>query len=93
MISLELSEAEKKDLTEDEIELAMARKLEILILPHLRRKMQFFYAGWNLEGKKEAYHEPIDKDELEKRLNESNPTSIPTVCKPILSLRYIVSSS
>lgn len=38
MIKLNLNEKEKKNLTEEEKEIAMARKLEILILPVLKEK-------------------------------------------------------
>ena len=41
MINIKLTEKEKQGLTEEEIEIAMARKLEILILPHLRRNIKF----------------------------------------------------
>ena len=37
MIKLDLSTEEMKDLTHEEIEIAKARKLELLILPYLRR--------------------------------------------------------
>ncbi len=85
MIDLRLSEKEMKNLTEEEIEIAKARKLEILILPLLRRHMQFFYAGGNLQGKAKAYREPIDEQELEQTMhNRSN--NIPTVCKPLCEM-------
>ena len=52
MIKLELSDEEKKGLTEDECEIAMARKLEILLIPYLRRNIDFFYAGANIPKNK-----------------------------------------
>ena len=42
MIDIQLNDKEKQNLTEDKIEIAMARKLEILVLPHLRRNIRFF---------------------------------------------------
>jgi hypothetical protein len=51
-------------LTNDELEIAMARKLEFLILPHLRRNINFFYAGANIPKKSEAYNQPIKESEL-----------------------------
>ena len=51
MINLRLNNEESKNLSEEEIEIAMARKLEILILPYLRRNINFFYAGGDLKGK------------------------------------------
>ena len=86
MIDLKLSEEEKKNLTEDEIEIAMARKLEILILPMLRRNIDFFYAGWNLKGKANAYKNPMDKEAFEKTLKENPKENIETVCKPLCDM-------
>lgn len=85
MIKLDLNKKEKKNLTEDEIELAMARKLEILILPILRRNMEFFYAGGNLKGKANAYRNLTDKTKIEQVLNEKRE-NIPTVCKPLCNM-------
>lgn len=85
MIKLNLNEKEKENLTEDEIELAMARKLEILILPILRRNMDFFYAGGNLKGKANAYRNPTDKIKIEQSL-KSKKENIPTVCKPLCNM-------
>lgn len=85
MIKLNLNEEEKENLTEDEIELAMARKLEILILPILRRNMDFFYAGGNLKGKANAYRKPIDKIKIEQSL-KGKKENIPTVCKPLCNM-------
>ena len=86
MIDLSLSENEKKNLTEDEIEVAMARKLEILILPVLRRNMRFFYAGGDLKGKANAYRNPMDKEEVEDVLKSRTNDNIETVCKPLCDL-------
>ena len=85
MIDLKLSADESKGLTEDEIEIAKARKLEILILPFLRRNMQFFYAGGNLQGKAKAYREPMDEQTLEETIQNKN-NNIPTVCKPLCEM-------
>lgn len=85
MIKLNLNEKEKENLTEDEIELAMARKLEILILPILRRNMDFFYAGGNLKGKANAYKNPMNKTKIEQALNKKEE-NIPTVCKPLCNM-------
>lgn len=85
MIKLNLNEKEKENLTEDEIELAMARKLEILILPILRRNMDFFYAGGNLKGKANAYRNPTNKTKIEQALNKKGE-NIPTVCKPLCNM-------
>ena len=81
MINLELTEKEKQGLTEDEIEIAMARKLEILVLPHLRRNIKFFYAGGDLIGKSKAYNEVQKKEDLEQIMNSNK--NMATVCKPI----------
>lgn len=85
MIDLKLSKKEMKNLTEEEIEIAKARKLEILILPLLRRNMQFFYAGGNLQGKAKAYRQPIDEQALEQTIQNRN-NNIPTVCKPLCEM-------
>lgn len=85
MIKLNLNEKEKENLTEDEIELAMARKLEILILPILRRNMDFFYAGGNLKGKANAYRNPTEKIKIEQSL-KGKKENIPTVCKPLCNM-------
>lgn len=81
MIDLKLSKDERKNLSEDEIEIAMARKLEILILPIVRRNLKFFYAGGDLKGKAKAYRENLAKDEIQKVLETRNG-NIATVCKP-----------
>ncbi len=82
MINLELSENERKNLSEDEIELAKARKLEILLIPIIRRNFQFFYAGGDLKGKAKAYRETLSKEKLESGLKSKNK-NIATVCKPL----------
>ena len=81
MINIKLTEKEKQGLTEEEIEIAMARKLEILILPHLRRNIKFFYAGGDLKGKAQAYREIQNEEDLENALNSNE--SLSTVCKPL----------
>ena len=85
MIALELNKDEMKNLTEEEIEIAKARKLEILILPILRRNLQFFYAGGDLKGKAKAYRQPLDKQMIEETI-ESKNKNIPTVCKPLCQM-------
>ncbi len=85
MIELKLDKDEMKNLTEDEIEIAKARKLEILILPILRRNLDFFYAGGNLKGKAKAYRQPLDKETVEQAV-ESKSNNIPTVCKPLCEM-------
>lgn len=84
MIKIELTEKEKQELTEDEIELAIARKLEIMILPHIRRNMQFFYAGGDLKGKANAYREKYNVEQLEEAIKKEKPFD--TVCKPLCDL-------
>ncbi len=64
----------------------MARKLEILILPYLRRNINFFYAGGDLKGKAKAYKEELKQTELEKMINEKSNNTIPTVCKPFCEM-------
>lgn len=86
MIDLRLTKQEKKDLTEDEIEIAMARKLEILILPQLRRHIRFFYAGGNLKGKAKAYKDSHDIGDIEEVLNSDKGEIISTVCKPVCTM-------
>lgn len=85
MIKLDLNEKEKRNLTEDEVEVAKARKLEVLILPILRRNMEFFYAGGNLKGKASAYRKPTSKDEIEQVLRDKKG-NIATVCKPLCNM-------
>ena len=85
MIKLDLNEKEKRNLTEEEKEIAMARKLEILILPVLRRNMDFFYAGGNLKGKAKAYRNPTSKDVTEQALKDKKG-NIATVCKPLCNM-------
>lgn len=81
MIDLRLTVQEKEGLTEDEIELAMARKFEAMLLPHLRRDIAFFYAGGNLKGKSKAYNAEITKEEIEDLI--ASDAKLPTVCKPL----------
>lgn len=82
MIKLNLSTKENHNLTKDEIEIAKARKLEFLILPHLRRNINFFYAGANIPKKSEAYNQPIKETELSEAISGKTP-SLPVVCKPL----------
>lgn len=81
MIDLELSSQEMKDLTDDQKEIAKARKLEIMILPYLRRNLKFFYAGGNLKGKANSYRTKMDKNKLEVDVKSKKVNS--TVCKPL----------
>lgn len=85
MISLELSDKEKENLTYDEIEVAKARKLELLILPHLKRNINFFYAGANIPKKYEAYNTQMDTQVLEENIR-NNASSLPAVCKPLCDM-------
>jgi hypothetical protein len=82
MIKLDLSTKECYNLTKDETEIAMARKLEFLILPHLRRNINFFYAGANIPKKSEAYNQPISENELTRAVSRESST-LPVVCKPL----------
>lgn len=86
MINLSLTQNEQKNLSKDEIEIAMARKLEILMLPHLRRHISFFYAGGNLKGKAQAYREVMDKKKIEDIINKNTKDIVPTVCKPLCEM-------
>lgn len=81
-MEIDLNEKEKQNLTEDEQEIARARKLELLILPILRRNMKFFYAGGNLQDKAKAYREQIDINEIEQAL-QNKEKNIAIVCKPL----------
>ena len=85
MINLDLSTKEKSKLTQDEIELAKARKLELLILPHLRRNIDFFYRAGDIPNKSKAYHKKLNREELERNI-ESHSNSISTVCKPLCEM-------
>lgn len=82
MIKIELSDKEEKGLTQDEMEIAIARKLEILSLPHLRRNINFFYAGANIPKKAQAYHQELKKEEI-KDVIVGKTSRIPVVCKPL----------
>lgn len=86
MINLSLTQNEQKNLSKDEIEIAMARKLEILMLPHLRRHISFFYAGGNLKGKAKAYREVMDKQKVEDIISQKTEETISTVCKPLCEM-------
>lgn len=86
MISLKLNSKEKENLREEDFEIAMARKLEILILPYLRRNLHFFYAGGNLKEKANAYKMKQNKEDLERIINEGNNEKISTVCKPLCEM-------
>lgn len=85
MINLELNDNEKAGLNEEQQEIAKARKLEILILPFLRRNINFFYAGGNLKGKAKAYREKINKNKFEEIIKTGNK-NIATVCKPLCDM-------
>lgn len=85
MIRLELSEAEKKGLTEEEIEIAKARKLEFLVLPHVRRNINFFYAGANIPKKAKAYNNVVNQEEISDAMQGKNP-KVSVVCKPFCEM-------
>lgn len=82
MIKIELSDKEKEGLNQDEIEIAIARKLEILILPHLRRNINFFYAGANFPKKAKAYHNVVTKEQIQDTIY-GKKSRISVVCKPL----------
>lgn len=88
MINFRLTNNERNGLSADEQELAMARKLELMILPHLRRNMNFFYAGGNLKGKAEAYRTAMDENELQNAMQSKK--SIEAVCKPLCDLVSLI---
>lgn len=82
MIKIELDDKEKEGLSQEEMELAIARKLEILILPQLRRNINFFYAGANFPKKSEAYHKQVTKEQIDESIS-SKTSRISVVCKPL----------
>lgn len=82
MIKIKLSNKEREGLTQDEVEIAMARKLEILILPHLRRNINFFYAGANFPKKAKAYHNELKEEEIDEAISKKE-SRISVVCKPL----------
>lgn len=85
MIKIELSEKEKNELTPEEQEMAIVRKLEITMLPLLRRNINFFYAGANIPKKSLAYNTPMSKEDVEKSLKEKSAV-IAAVCKPLCEM-------
>lgn len=85
MIKVELSEKEKQGLNEEEQELAIARKLEVEMLPLLRRNINFFYAGANIPKKAQAYNQPMNQEKLEKTISEKSK-AISVVCKPLCEM-------
>lgn len=82
MVKIELSDKEKEGLSQDEIELAIARKLEILMLPHLRRNINFFYAGANFPKKAQAYHNELSQEEVDDVM-AGKMSRVSVVCKPL----------
>lgn len=82
MIKIELSDKEKDGLTQDEMKIATARKLEILILPHLRRNINFFYAGANFPKKAKAYHNAVTEEQIQDTISKKD-SRISVVCKPL----------
>lgn len=84
-IKIELTKEECKGLENDEIELAIARKLELLIIPHIRRNLDFFYGGANIPKKSRAYHHNISGEELEKALRGERQ-AVPTSCKKLCEM-------
>lgn len=85
MIKVELSEKEKQGLNEEEQELAIARKLEIEMLPLLRRNINFFYAGANIPKKAQAYNQPMKEEELQQAISKKSK-AISVVCKPLCEM-------
>lgn len=85
MIKVELEEKEKEGLTEEEIELAIARKLELMVLPHIKRNINFFYAGANIPKKSRAYNQRVNEEDLEQAIQgKKNP--IPTSCRRLCKM-------
>ena len=82
MIKIELSDKERNGLSQDEIELAIARKIEVLMLPHLRRNINFFYAGANFPKKAQAYHNELIQQEV-ANVMDGNISKVSVVCKPL----------
>lgn len=85
MIKVELSEKEKQGLNEEEQEIAIARKLEVEMLPLLRRNINFFYAGANIPKKAQAYNKPMNEEELKRAISEKSK-AISVVCKPLCEM-------
>lgn len=85
MIKVELSEKEKQGLNEEEQELAIARKLEVEMLPLLRRNINFFYAGANIPKKAQAYNQPMNEEEIKRAISEKSK-AISVVCKPLCEM-------
>lgn len=85
MIKVELSEKEKQGLNEEEQEIAIARKLEVEMLPLLRRNINFFYAGANIPKKAQAYNKPMNEEEIQKAISEKSK-AISVVCKPLCEM-------
>lgn len=85
MIKLELSDTEKEGLSNEEIEIAKARKLELQILPLLRRNINFFYAGANFPKKSKAYNRPINEKEIDNAIS-GKQQAISVVCKPLCEM-------
>ena len=87
MIDIRLTKNEEENLKNKEnIEIAMARKLEIMLLPYFRRHIRFFYAGGNLKGKARAYRKKCDENEVENIINSNSKKRISTVCKSLCEL-------
>ena len=82
MIKIKLSDKEKHGLTNEEIEIAIARKLEILLLPILRRNINFFYAGANIPKKAKAYEQEVNLEDIEESFEKREKT-IDATCKPL----------
>ena len=68
MIKIDLSSREMNGLTQEEKEIAIARKLEMLILPHLRRNINFFYAGANFPKKASVYHNTVTEEQIQNSI-------------------------
>ena len=85
MIKIELTEQEKEGLTEDEIEIALARKLEMVVLPHIKRNINFFYAGANIPVKSKAYNQRVNETELKQAI-EGKKEAIPTSCRRLCKM-------
>lgn len=84
MIDLKLSSTEKEGLKENLIELAMVRKLQIMISAYLKRDPKFFLEGANVPGKARAYNLPISQEKFEKNLRNGEVTAV--VCRNLCEL-------
>ena len=84
MINIKLDEEQKKKIPKKYKELAIVRKLQLIISPYLKRNSKFFLEGDNIPDKSKAYKTPVSQEFFESNLRNEKVTAV--VCRNLCEL-------